>query len=82
MLNQVVFGKILKKVKMIKVVRIFNSLNEENIYNAKRMAEVSISERLDIFGVLQARVFGERWTTIPIKKIVSFEKVNWYKKCN
>ncbi len=65
---------------MEKVVRIFNSFDEADKDNAKRMAEMSISERLDMFGELQARVFGEKWTNNPIKKVISFEKVDWYKK--
>lgn len=62
---------------MEKVVRIYNSFEEAEKDNARQISKMSIQERLDAFGELQAKVFGKEWTETPIKKIVSIEKVSW-----
>ena len=64
---------------MKKVVRIFNSFEEENAAKQKRRAEMTIQERLNEFGVLQARVWGKSWTDTPMIKTAVCEELPWRK---
>ena len=59
------------------VVKIFKSLEEANREEYKRRAEMSPQERLEELGALQARVWGSDWVNKPIKKVATWEKVNW-----
>lgn len=58
-------------------VRVFSSFEEENAANHRRYAEMSPEERLREFAVLQARVWGDRWTSIPMVKTASWERLDW-----
>jgi hypothetical protein len=55
-------------------VRIFNSFEEENRAEHRRLARMTPEERLAEFAVLQERVWGELWTSVPMKKSASWER--------
>lgn len=54
-------------------VRIFTSFEEENRAEHRRLAGMTHEERLAEFAVLQERVWGELWTSLPMKKVASWE---------
>ena len=58
-------------------IQFFSSFQEESIAEYKRRASQSYSERMKEFAQLQKRYWGDAWTKNSIKKIVSFEKVEW-----
>jgi hypothetical protein len=60
-----------------KEIRVFSSLEEENNFEYERLASMTPDERLEEFAVIQERVWGKTWTSKPIKKIASWEKVKW-----
>ena len=64
------------KRNLIKI-EVFNSFEEENDAEYKRLAVMSHEECLEEFEILQERVWGEDWTKKPMKKILSYEKINW-----
>jgi len=63
-----------------KIVKIYNSFEEEASADTRRRSSMPISERLEEFAVLQERVWGELWTKTPISKKVSFEELSWSKQ--
>lgn len=65
---------------MKKVVRIFNSCEEENLAESKRLSEMTVQERLNEFGVLQTRVWGKSWTDTPIIKTAVCEELPWWEQ--
>lgn len=65
---------------MEKVVRIYNSFEEQEKAETEFRSKQTIAERLKEFGILQKRVFGDQWGDSPIKKTVKLEKLDWYKK--
>jgi hypothetical protein len=54
-------------------VRIFTSFEEENRAEHRRLARMTPEERLSEFAVLQERVWGDLWTSLPMKKVASWE---------
>jgi hypothetical protein len=62
---------------MKKEIRFFSSLEEENRFEYKRLASMTPDERLEEFAIIQERAWGKKWTSKPIKKVVSWEKVKW-----
>ena len=58
-------------------VMVFSSFEEENRAEYLRLARMTPTQRLDEFAVLQKRVWGARWTSKPMKKIASIERVSW-----
>ena len=62
---------------MQKRVEIFHSLEDENKAEDKRRAKMTPEERLAEFSVLQERRWGIGWYKKPIKKVATWEKVDW-----
>ena len=60
-----------------KSFQIFSSFEEENRAEAKRRAAMSPEERCQEMAILQVRRWGKRWTSTPIEKIATWEKVSW-----
>jgi hypothetical protein len=58
-------------------VAIFSSFEEENDAECDRLARMTPTQRLDEFAILQERVWGEKWTREPMRRIASIEKVSW-----
>lgn len=58
-------------------VRVFTSFEEENEAEYHRLAIMTPDERLEEFAVIQERAWGKKWTSEPIKKTASWEKVKW-----
>lgn len=58
-------------------ITVFNSIEEENEAEYKRLRSLSHNERLKEFGILQERTWGEGWTSKPMKKVFSYEKIKW-----
>jgi hypothetical protein len=54
-------------------VRIFTSFEEENRAEHRRLAEMTPEERCSEFAVLQERVWGDLWTSVPMKKVATWE---------
>jgi hypothetical protein len=59
------------------VFRVFTSFDEENEHEHDRLASLTPLQRWGEFAVLQRRVFGEKWTSEPMVKKVTFETVEW-----
>jgi hypothetical protein len=60
-----------------RTISIFSSLEEENQAEYARLRRMTPNQRLDEFAILQERAWGPSWTKKPMKKIASWEKVNW-----
>ncbi len=58
-------------------ISVFNSFEEENDAEYRRLAAMSHEECLEEFEILQERVWGEEWTKKPMKKILTYEKIKW-----
>ncbi|MFA6715046.1 MAG: hypothetical protein WC082_12340 [Victivallales bacterium] len=58
-------------------IQVFNSLEEENKAEYSRRKAMTPEQRMREFALLQERVFGKAWTSEKIKKIVSYELLNW-----
>ena len=58
-------------------VRIFNSFEDENAAEHRRLARMSPQERCRELAVLQTRLWGELWRSVPIVKRASWEKLPW-----
>jgi len=58
-------------------IQVFNSLEEENKAEYARRASMTPAQRMREFAILQERAFGKAWTSEKIKKVVSYELVNW-----
>jgi hypothetical protein len=56
---------------------VFSSFEDENNAECKRFARMTPTQRLDEFAILQERVWGEKWTREPMRRIASIEKVSW-----
>jgi hypothetical protein len=65
------------KQKRVLCVNVFSSLEEENRAEHRRLAAMTPNQRLKEFSVLQARVWGKKWTENRIEKNASIEKVTW-----
>mgnify|MGYP001553362020 CR=1 FL=1 len=58
-------------------IAFFNSHEAENQAEHRRLAAMSHEERLEEFGMLQERAWGDAWTKEPMKKVFHFEKLDW-----
>ena len=65
---------------MEKVVKIYNSFQDESESEAKRISNMTIDERFAEFGALQERVWGTKWTQAKLVKNVTYERVSWDKR--
>lgn len=57
--------------------RVFATFDEENEAEHRRLAALSPQARLRELAVIQRRRWGEGWTTVPIVKTASWEKLAW-----
>ena len=62
---------------MEKIIKFFASHEDAERAEIKRRESMSFQERLNEFAVIQQRAFGEKWTGTPIKKVVSYELLEW-----
>ena len=58
-----------------KEVKIFSSFEEENEEEYKRRRNMSVDDRIREFSILQERRWGKDWTSKPIEKVVTYEKI-------
>jgi len=58
-------------------VEVFHSFEDENRADTRRRAGMSYAERLREFEVLQQRAWGENWTSKPMKKVATWEILDW-----
>jgi hypothetical protein len=58
-------------------IKVFSSIEEENLAEYRRRARMTPMERMEEFAILQERVWGDKWTKEPIKKVISIEKISW-----
>lgn len=56
-------------------VKIFSSFDEENAFEYRRRRNMTDREKWLEFSELQKRRWGAQWTSEPIKKVVSIEKL-------
>lgn len=61
-----------------KKVAIFNSFEEENAAEYRRRAAMTPEERMAEFAKLQERAWGTKWTSEPMVKVATWERVDWY----
>lgn len=64
-----------KNTKGGKKVKFFSSFEEENKQEYERRKNMSYEERCREFEILQERRWGAEWTSQPIEKKVTFEKL-------
>lgn len=69
--------KIKRRNRRERVVKIYESFDDEEQAEQQRRSGMSISERLHEFSILQERAWGRRWTNTSITKQVAFEKLDW-----
>jgi hypothetical protein len=65
------------KNKLRPRIQIFSSIEAENAADLQRNAMMTPQARLDEASLLQERVWGKEWTKKPMKKVVTFEHVEW-----
>lgn len=58
-------------------IQVFNSFEEENKAEYSRRYSMTPDQRMQEFAIIQERVYGKAWTSEKIKKVVSYELVNW-----
>ena len=58
-------------------VKIFHSFEEENRAEYIRRARMTPQERCREFGVLQERMWGNRWISEPMIKKATWETLAW-----
>ncbi|MEM8994575.1 MAG: hypothetical protein AAGF23_07260 [Acidobacteriota bacterium] len=58
-------------------VRIFHSFQEANEAEDQRRRARSREEMMREFEALQERHWGESWRSGPIKKVATWEKIDW-----
>ncbi len=58
-------------------VRVFESFEDENAAEHRRLGAMSPQERMREFGVLQRRHWGESWGFEPITKRATWERLSW-----
>jgi len=58
-------------------IQVFNSFEEENKAEYTRRASMTPAQRMQEFAIIQERAFGKAWTSEKIKKVVSYELLNW-----
>jgi hypothetical protein len=64
---------------MKKQIKIYNTCKEAEDADRKRISTMSPEERMNEFGAIQARIWGDLWTDSKIQKKVSFGSLEWYK---
>lgn len=60
-----------------KRVEIFESFEKENEAEYRRRAEMTPEERMRELAELRARQWGEDWGKEPIRKVATWEWVDW-----
>ena len=65
------------KKKRDMTIKVFSSIEEENLAEYRRRARMTPMERMEEFAILQERVWGNKWTKEPIVKVIRFEKISW-----
>lgn len=58
-------------------VAVFTSFDEENQVEIRRRAAMSPEERLEEFAALQERLWGELWTSVPMARVATWERLAW-----
>ena len=58
-------------------VQIFSTIEAENKADILRYVRMTPGERLQEAAFLQERIWGKGWTKRPMKKVASFEQINW-----
>jgi len=58
-------------------IEVFSSIEEENLAEYRRRAQMTPGERMEEFAILQERVWGSKWTKEPMVKVIRFEKISW-----
>ncbi len=58
-------------------ITVFSSIEEENLAEYRRRAEMTPMERMKEFAILQERLWGDKWTKEPMVKVIRFEKISW-----
>lgn len=58
-------------------VVVFSSFEEENRAEHRRLADMTPEERCAELAVLQQRLWGELWTSVPMLKTATWEKLAW-----
>jgi len=62
---------------MEKQVKIYNNLKDAEKAEKERISAMSFEQRMDEFGAIQERAWGQSWTESKIQKKVSFELLEW-----
>ncbi len=58
-------------------VRFFASFEDENAAEHRRRPNMTPQERLEEFAALQERRWGSSWTSVPMVKKATWERVSW-----
>jgi hypothetical protein len=58
-------------------VQVYNSFEAENKAEYARRKAMTPAQRMHEFALLQERVYGKNWTSEKIKKVVSYELLDW-----
>ncbi|MCX6584017.1 MAG: hypothetical protein NT166_27910 [Candidatus Aminicenantes bacterium] len=58
-------------------IEVFSSLEEENLAEYRRRAQMTPMERMKEFAILQERFWGAKWTKEPMVKVIRYEKISW-----
>lgn len=58
-------------------VRFFASFEDENAAEHRRLANMNPQERLQEFAAVQERRWGNGWTSVPMVKKATWERVAW-----
>ena len=58
-------------------VEIYTSFEEENEAELRRRSEMSPEECLAEFAALQERLWGDLWTSVPMARVATWERLPW-----
>jgi len=58
-------------------VEVFDSFEEENTAEHRRLAAMSPEERCLEMAILQERARGRGWTSKPMQRVVQYEDLSW-----
>lgn len=61
-------------------VEVFSSLEDENESEYSRRALMTPDECMEELAVLQERMWGRGWGLRPIEKVVSWERLEWWRE--
>lgn len=56
---------------------VYSTFDDENRAEARRRARKSAEENCREMAALQVRRWGEKWTSTPIERVATWEKVPW-----